>query len=271
MINQPVGIIGAGNMASAIARGIINKRAVVPSSVHMFDPDSAKLTGLVNELNIIPESDNVSLVKNANIIILAVKPNIYPNVIKEIRDTVDSSKIIVTIAAGQKISAIENLFGKTISLVRVMPNTPALVGEGMSALTPNQYISKENQNKVLTLFKCLGKAELIPEKLMDAVTGISGSSPAFVFMFIEAMADAGVMAGMPRQQAYIFAAQAVLGSAKMVLDSGQHPGELKDMVTSPSGTTIEGVLTLENKGFRGIVSQAIKDTIEKSIAMSKDN
>jgi pyrroline-5-carboxylate reductase len=271
MINQPIGIIGAGNMASAIARGIIDKKAVTPSSVHMFDPDSTKLTNLANELNVIPESDNVTLVNNSNIIVLAVKPNIYPTVIKEIRDAVDQSKTIVTIAAGQKISIIENLFGKPISLVRVMPNTPALVGEGMSALTPNQFISEENKKEVLTLFECLGKAEIIPEKLMDAVTGISGSSPAFVFMFIEAMADAGVQAGMPRQQVYTFAAQAVLGSAKMVLDSGKHPGELKDMVTSPSGTTIEGVLTLENKGFRGIVSQAVKDTIEKSIAMSKDD
>ncbi len=271
MINQPIGIIGAGNMASAIARGIIGKKAVAPSSVHIFDPDSTKLADLANELNVVPESNNIALVKNSNIIILAVKPNIYPTVIKEIRDAVDQSKTIVTIAAGQKISIIENLFGKPISLVRVMPNTPALVGEGMSALTPNQFISEENKKEVLTLFECLGKAEIIPEKLMDAVTGISGSSPAFVFMFIEAMADAGVQAGMPRQQAYTFAAQAVLGSAKMVLDSGKHPGELKDMVTSPSGTTIEGVLTLESKGFRGIVSQALKDTIEKSIVMSKDD
>lgn len=267
---QQIGIIGAGNMATAIAHGIVNNEYALPSSVHVFDPNPTKLEHLENELNIAAEQNNVALAQNSDMIILAVKPNVYPSVITEIRDSVTSSKIIVTIAAGQKISKIEALFGKPISLVRVMPNTPALVGTGMSALTPNEQISEENKEKVLQLFNCLGKAEFVPEKMMDAVTGLSGSSPAFVFMFIEALADAAVQGGMPRQQAYTFAAQTVLGSAKLLLESEKHPGILKDMVTSPSGTTIEGVLSLEKNGFRGIVAQALQATIQKSIDMSKD-
>ncbi|MCH4072905.1 pyrroline-5-carboxylate reductase [Pseudoramibacter sp.] len=267
---QQIGIIGAGNMATAITHGIIKNQYALSSSVHVFDPDQTKLTRIKDELRVIAEKDNIALTQHSDLIILAVKPNIYPSVIAEIRDYVTDSKTIVTIAAGQKISKIEELFGKPIAMVRVMPNTPALVGAGMSALTPNTLISKEKKEEVLQLFNCLGKAEFVPEKMMDAVTGLSGSSPAFVFMFIEALSDAAVQGGMPRQQAYTFAAQTVLGSAKLLLESEKHPGVLKDMVTSPSGTTIEGVLSLEKNGFRGIVAQALQATIQKSIDMSKE-
>ena len=150
-----------------------------------------------------------------------------------------------------------------------MPNTPALVGEGMAALTANALVTDAELALVLSIFRSLGKAEIVPETLMDAVTGLSGSAPAFVFMFIEALADGAVQTGMPRTQAYTFAEQTVLGSAKMLLESGKHPGELKDMVTSPAGTTIEGVLSLEANGFRSAVADAVIAATEKSSIMGK--
>ena len=186
--------------------------------------------------------------------------------------TIEAGMIIVSIAAGQTINRLTNAFKcDTIKLVRVMPNTPALVGEGMAAVSFNDVMQKpENKAEadyIGSLFEALGRAETVPEKLMDTVTGVSGSSPAYIFMLIEAMADAAVLGGMPRNQAYVFAAQSVLGSAKMLLDSGKHPGELKDMVCSPAGTTIEAVKVLENEGFRSAVINAIEACIKKSESM----
>ncbi len=161
------------------------------------------------------------------------------------------------------------MFGKRIKIVRVMPNTPALVGEGMAAICPNDLVSKEETEEVISIFESFGKAEIVEEKLMDSVTAVSGSSPAYVYMFIEAMADAAVLEGMPRDKAYKFAAQAVLGSAKMVLETGMHPGALKDMVCSPGGTTIKAVATLEKHGFRNAIIEAMRDCAIKSKEMSK--
>ena len=188
------------------------------------------------------------MAKQSDILVLSVKPQVYPAVIKEIRDEVSSEQIIVTIAAGVSMEAAERQFGKEVKIVRVMPNTPALVGEGMSGLCCNEYVTEEEFDLVHKIFESFGKAEKITENLMDAVVGVSGSGPAYVYMFIEAMADAAVAQGLPRKQAYTFAAQTLLGSAKMVLETGQHPGELKDAVCSPAGTTIEAVNVLEKKG-----------------------
>lgn len=160
------------------------------------------------------------------------------------------------------------MFERKVKVVRVMPNTPALVGEGMSALCPNDIVTKEELEYIVTIFESFGKAEIVSEKLMDVVTAVSGSAPAYVYMFIEAMADAAVLDGMPRNQAYKFAAQAVYGSAKMVLETGMHPGALKDMVCSPGGTTIEAVATLEEKGLRTAVISAMRNCTKKSIEMS---
>ena len=173
-------------------------------------------------------------------------------------------KLVVSIAAGISLDIIESFLGKDKRIIRVMPNTPALVGEGMAGLSPNELVSDEEAELVKKLFESFGKAEIVPEKLQDAVCGISGSSPAYVFMFIEAMADGAVAEGMPRAQAYKFAAQAVLGSAKMVLETGKHPGELKDAVCSPGGTTIEAVAALEQAGFRSAVIDAERICIDKS-------
>ena len=178
--------------------------------------------------------------------------------------------MVVSIAAGQTLASITDLFGRQIKLVRSMPNTPALVGEAMSAVTPNEKISPEELQEVMAIFESFGKAEIVPETMMDAVVGVSGSSPAYVYMFIEAMADAAVADGMPRKQAYKFAAQSVLGAAKMVLETGEHPGVLKDAVCSPGGTTIAAVAELEKSGLRSSVIEAQRACVQKSRDMSKE-
>ena len=194
----------------------------------------------------------------AEVLILSVKPQFYADAIAEIRDCIRDDQLVITIAPGKTLSWLEEQFGKRVKIVRTMPNTPALVGEGMTAACVNQYVTEEEKAYALKILDSFGKVELVPEHLIDAVVAVSGSSPAYVFMFIEAMADAAVAEGMPRTQAYEFAAQAVYGSAKMVLETGKHPGELKDMVCSPAGTTIEAVRILEKKGFRSAVIEAMR-------------
>ena len=174
------------------------------------------------------------------------------------------SHLIITIAPGKTLAWLAEQFQKPVKIVRTMPNTPAMVGEGMTGACKNAYVTDEDMEKALSILNGFGKAELIPEHMMDAVVAVSGSSPAYVFVMIEAMADAAVSGGIPRSQAYKFAAQAVLGSAKMVLETGKHPGELKDMVCSPAGTTIEAVRVLEEKGFRSAIIEAMKKCEEVS-------
>ena len=227
------------------------------------------LEKLKDEYKINVTLDTREVVKNSDIVFMAVKPNIFDDVLTDVKDLIGNEKIVVSIAAGKNIAGIEKIIGNDKKVVRTMPNTPALVNEGMSALCPNKNIEDEELKIVKAIFDSFGKSEVIGEYLIDAVIGVSGSSPAYVFMFIEAMADAAVMAGMPRKQAYNFAAQAVLGSAKMVLDSGKHPGELKDMVCSPAGTTIDAVKVLENEGMRSAVINAVCACVEKSREMSK--
>ena len=193
-----------------------------------------------------------------------MKPQFYQQVIEEIKDTVTQDQIIVSIAPGKTIETITSWFGKQVKLVRTMPNTPAMVGEGVTAVCPSDAVTKEELQKVLTYLECCGIAEVMSEHLLDAVVSVSGSSPAYVFMFIEALADGAVRDGIPRSQAYRLAAQAVLGSAKMVLETGKHTGELKDMVCSPAGTTIQAVRVLEEKGLRSAVIEAQTACVKKA-------
>ena len=259
-----IGFIGAGNMGSAIIGGIIRSGISRAEELVAADKSSEILDKL--DFNIKKTSDNKAAAE-CDILFLAVKPQFLYDVIDEIKDVVSEKTVIVSIAAGQPVEKIEAAFGKKISLIRVMPNTPALVGEAMSALVPNKNVSEEDISRVKSIFESFGKAEIVSERLMDAVTAVSGSSPAYIFMLIEAMADAAVNAGMPRKQSYTFAAQAVLGSAKMVLETGLHPGELKDMVCSPAGTTIEAVKVLEEKGFRASIIDAMDACVKKSESM----
>ncbi len=258
-----IGFIGAGNMASAIIGGMVKSGLYPSEAVIASDKNELTLENVKKEYGIKTTLDNCEAAES-EILFLAVKPQFLYDVISEIKKTITSDTIIVSIAAGQSIEKIESAFGKKIKLVRVMPNTPAFVGEGMSALSPNNNITPDELSLIEQIFSSLGEAEVVAEKLMDAVTAVSGSSPAYVFMLIEAMADAAVKAGMPRNQSYTFAAQAVLGSAKMVLKTNIHPAELKDMVCSPGGTTIEAVKVLEEKGFRSAIMDAMEACIKKS-------
>ncbi len=264
-----IGFIGVGNMGGAIIGGMISSDKYKAEDISVTDLFKENVKRLISKYGVKDGESNRKTAKNSDILFLAVKPNVYSEVIEEIKKDIKDDSIVVSIAAGQSINSVSELFGRRIKLVRVMPNTPALVGEGMAAVCGNEFVSSAEVEKIIDIFNCFGSAEIVPEKMMDIVTAVSGSSPAFVYMFIEAMADAAVLGGMPRALAYKFAAQTVLGSAKMVLDTGTHPGELKDMVCSPGGTTIEAVAELERLGMRTAVIEAIRVCENKSKVMGK--
>jgi len=259
-----LGFIGCGNMASAIMGGIISNGLMDANDIigaDVFAPSREKVKA---NLGIQIAENNKEVVEKAEAFVLSIKPQYYEEVINEIKDSVKEDQLIITLAPGKTLAWLEEKFGKSVKIVRTMPNTPAMVQEGMTAACPNANVAAEELEYVLTILRAFGDAEVVPEKMIDAVVAVSGSSPAYVYMMIEAMADAAVAEGMPRQQAYKFAAKAVMGSAKMVLETGKHPGELKDMVCSPAGTTIEAVKVLEETGFRGSIMQAMEVCAEKS-------
>ncbi|MBQ3124422.1 MAG: pyrroline-5-carboxylate reductase [Clostridia bacterium] len=261
-----LGFIGAGNMGSAIIGGAISAGVVNGKDITVSDRDTQKLDALKEKYGVNTKTDNTYSTA-CDIVFLCVKPNVLADVINEISGEKNSNTVFVSIAAGQSTEKIVNLFGEPVKVVRVMPNTPALVGEGMSAVCANTNVTENELKSVLDILRSFGRAEVVSESLMDTVTAVSGSSPAYVFMFIEAMADAAVKGGMTRDMAYTFAAQSVLGSAKMVLETGMHPGALKDMVCSPGGTTIDAVAVLENEGMRNAVMKAMEACIKKSKSM----
>lgn len=264
-----LGFIGCGNMAQAMITGILEQKVYKKEELIVSDPRQEQVAKMKKEFGIEATTENHKVAEEAEILVLSVKPQVYPAVIKEIKEDIRKKQLIVTIAAGVSMAKTERQFGQEVKIVRVMPNTPALVGEGMSGLCCNEYVKPEEFDRVLHIFESFGKAEKITENLMDAVVGVSGSSPAYVYMFIEAMADAAVQQGLPRAQAYTFAAQAVMGSAKMVLETGKHPGELKDAVCSPAGTTIEAVRVLEKKGMRSAVMEAVNAAAEVNHKLGK--
>ena len=259
-----LGFIGTGNMAGAIMGGIIREGLISPDEIIGADISEDGRERVKKEHGIHVTADNREASEKAEVLVLSVKPQFYEEAIAGIRDCIREEQIIITLAPGKTLAWLEEQFGKPVKIVRTMPNTPALVGEGMTAACPNQYVTEEEKKYVLQILGSFGKVEIVPERMIDAVVAVSGSSPAYVFMLIEAMADAAVSGGIPRNQAYKFAAQAVLGSAKMVLETGRHPGELKDMVCSPGGTTIQGIRALEEKHFRAAAMSAISACVEKS-------
>ena len=259
-----VGFIGCGNMASAIIGGLINNANIKASEIIAADASEAAIKKASDNLNINTTLDNKEVASSSEVLFLSVKPQFYETVIAEIKDTISDNQIVVTIAPGKTLAWLAKRIGSNVKIVRTMPNTPALVGEGITAVCKNSLVNEEEFSYIMSLLKSFGLAEEISENLMDVVVSVSSSSPAYVFMFIEAMADAAVLDGMPRDKAYKFAAQAVLGSAKMVIETGKHPGELKDMVCSPAGTTIAAVRVLEEKGFRSSVIEAMKACTDKS-------
>lgn len=259
-----LGFIGCGNMANAMIGGIIKNGLYKPEEIIVSDAVEASLIKAAQDLKVNTTGDNKEVVEKADIVVLSVKPQFYETVIGEICKEIRDQQLVITIAPGKTLKWLDERFGKPVKTIRCMPNTPALVGEGITGICQNEYVTAEELETAGKILNCFGSYEVVPEHLMDVVVSVSGSSPAYVFMFIEAMADAAVADGMPRAQAYKFAAQSVLGSAKMVLETGKHPGELKDMVCSPAGTTIEAVRVLEEKGFRSSVIEAMKACAEKS-------
>jgi len=259
-----LGIIGFGNMAEAILGGILESCFIVKEDVTTSGKDEVMLKKASEKYGIAVSEDNKAVVEDADVVLLSVKPQIMSEVIEEIKDVCTPDKLVISIAAGKTQKWLEDAFGGKRKIVRCMPNTPALVGEGCTGICFSDSVMEDEKEYALKLFSCIGKAQEVPEKLMDVVVGVSGSAPAYVFMFIEAMADAAVEMGMPRKQAYEFAGQAVLGSAKLLLETGKHPGELKDMVCSPAGTTIAAVRVLEEKGMRAAVMDAVIKCIERS-------
>lgn len=259
-----LGFIGTGNMASAIMGGLIKKEILKPTEIIGADLFEAGRERTQKEFGINVTADNKEVVRQSEVILLSVKPQYYEDVIKEIKDLITDNQIVITIAPGKTLSWLKEQFGKPVKIARTMPNTPAMVGEGMTAVSFNELLSQEEKDYVLTLLASFGKVEVVAENLMDGIVALSGSSPAYVFVLIEAMADEAVLSGIPRAQAYKIAAQAVLGSAKMVLETGKHPAELKDMVCSPAGTTIAAVSKLEEKGFRSAIIEAMQECVAVS-------
>lgn len=271
MTQQMLGFIGAGNMAGAILSGVIRRRFLPEENLIVYDVNAAQCQKWQALYAVQVAKDNIALVQASDVILLAVKPAFLRQVLTEIKPYVAGKKII-SIAAGWTHAMLGDALGEGsgAQLLRVMPNTPALVGEGFTALCQENTFDESAFTWARQLFETLGKTEIFPEKLFDAVIAVSGSSPAYVFMFIEAMADGAVKLGMPRQTAYQAAAQAVVGAARMILETGAHPGKLKDDVCSPGGTTIEAVQVLEQRGFRAAVMDAMEACAEKSKLLSSN-
>jgi len=257
-----IGFIGAGNMGYAMLKGALS--SISPENVGVTDRSFDKAESIAQETGVRHFESNADCVKNCKYVVFSIKPQVYENVVDEIRKFVDDSKIIISLAPNVSIEMLNGMFGKNVRVVRLMPNTPALVGEGMTGYCYEDALFNEEEKTFLAdLFNSFGKAVKVSEKIMSTVVCASGSSPAYVFMFIEALADSVVKYGMSRDDAYTFVAQTVLGSAKMVLESGEHPGVLKDRVCSPGGTTIRAVEKLEECGLRNALFKATEACYNK--------
>lgn len=267
-MNKTIGFIGCGNMAKAMIGGMVGSGIINPENILASAKTKETIEKTEKEFGIKTTLDNIKVAKESDYLILAVKPYYHDLVLEEIKDKVKNNAIVITIGAGISIKYLKKYLGDNTLVVKAMPNTPAMVGEGITALVFDERIGNIEKNEIQEIFNSFGRTEIIDEDLMDGFTALCGSSPAYVYMMIEAMADGGVMQGIPRKQAYKMAAQAVLGAAKMVLDTGLHPGELKDNVCSPKGTTIEAVAKLEEKGFRTSIIEAMKVCGEKSKQLS---
>ncbi len=258
-----IGFIGMGNMGQAMLKGL--EGVVDKADILFTDAHKEKARQIFHDTGVMFSESNAELASKCKYIVLAVKPVVYPTVLKNIADIVKPGHVVISLAPGISIEQISNRLGGDARIVRAMPNTPALVGMGMTGIAYNEKdFSQEEIADIDQIFGALGRFQKVDEKLISAVVCASGSSPAYVYMFIEALADSVVKYGMPRKQAYEFAAQAVMGSAKMVLETGAHPGKLKDDVCSPGGTTIAGVAALEQKGFRSAIFAATDACYEKA-------
>ncbi|GAA2523443.1 pyrroline-5-carboxylate reductase [Rarobacter incanus] len=263
-----VGFIGTGNMASAIVRGITGSGFVAASDVTLFDRTATKAADLAKEIGGANVAASLEAAARADVVVIAVKPNVVPEVLPQVAAAAsDAGAVIVSIAAGLTLERLRHLAGIEVPLVRVMPNVNATVGAAMSAIAHNDLVTDAHKEAALRIFGAVGRVIELPEAQFSAFTAIAGSSPAFVFVFIDALARAAVEAGMPKALATEAAAQAVLGSATLLLESGKNPWELADVVSSPGGTTVAGLLAMEDQGFYSAVVAGVRATIAKDRAL----
>lgn len=266
---KKIAFLGAGSMGQALINGLLEAGLVKKEQLMASAKSANTLTYLENKFGIKTYQDNCVMVKEADIIVLAVKPQMLTEVLAEVKEAMQPSQLVISIAAGLSLKYLEDNLLPGIPVVRVMPNTPCLVREGASGVSLGTYAGLAEEKLVEELLSAVGKVVVVPEKLLNAVTGLSGSGPAYIYLVIEALADGGVREGLPRNQALTLAAQTVLGAAKMVLDTGEHPGVLKDKVTSPGGTTIEAIHSLERDGIRGALINAVTASSKKAEQLGK--
>ena len=263
-LGKKIAFLGSGNMAEALVKGLLAAGTAAAHEIICAEPRAERREDLRARHGVAVTPSNVEAVRQAQILLLSVKPQVMDALLDEIAEAVDHSKLVVSIAAGVPIAAIARRLGAGARIIRTMPNTPALVGQGATALSRGAHATDADLAQAVALFEAVGTAVVVDEHLLDAVTGLSGSGPAFVFLAIEALADGGVKMGLPRHVALALAAQTVVGAGTLVLETGDHPGKLKDQVTSPGGTTIAGVHALESAGFRAALIAAVEAATRRS-------
>lgn len=268
-LGQTIAFIGAGNMAEALVKGLLRAGVAAPQEILCTDRRGERGPELTQRYGVRFGQANLAAVREAGIVVLSVKPQVMDKVLDEIGPGLDASKLVISIAAGIPIAAIERKVGHGVRVIRTMPNTPALVGAGATALSPGEHATEADLTQARALFDAIGMTVVVDEPLLDAVTGLSGSGPAYIFLIIEALADGGVKAGLARAQAQDLAAQTVFGSAKLLIETGEHPGKLKDQVTSPGGTAIAGLHTLEAGGLRTTLMNAVEAATHRSRELGK--
>ncbi len=258
METTKIGMLGAGNMAGALIRGMLASQRVAPEQIRASDVREERLSELEAEYGILTHQDNRELIEWANLIVIAVKPQVIDRVLDSLGSSFRPGTLVVSIAAGVPIRALESRLPESVRVVRAMPNTAAIALAGATGIAPGARATEADLIATRALFDATGRSVVLDESLIDAVTGLSGSGPAYVMLMIEALADGGVKVGLHRDTALLLAAQTVFGSAKLLLDTGEHPGRLKDMVTSPGGTAIAGLHTLESGGLRRTLIDAVE-------------
>lgn len=266
--DKTIAVIGAGNMGDVIVGALVSTCGVPPEQLTVTDVDARRLEIFAARYGVATATGNAGAARESDVVILAVKPQIMEPVLAELA-AIPPAGLIVSIAAGVSLETIESILGPRSRVVRVMPNTPSLVGEGAAALAPGTNVTGEDMDLVRAMFEALGMTVTVDESLMDAVTGLSGSGPAYCFIIIEALTDAGVKMGLARDTALKLAAQTMRGAATLCLQDGRTPSQLKDMVTSPGGTTIEGIKALEKGALRATIMDAVEAAVLRSRALGK--
>jgi len=265
---KKIGFIGSGAIAEALISGIVQAGLIAPSQIIVSDISQSRLDYMQEKFNVHTTLKLEEVVKEVNILFLTVKPQVIHSVLDVISPFVSPAILVVSVVAGVTTKALQERM-PAVPIIRAMPNTPVAVGEGMTVIALGEYANKENGELIVTIFAAVGKGIIMDESAMDAVTGLSGSGPGYVFVLIDALSDAGVAVGLSRQNALLMAAQTLFGAAKMVLETGEHPAKLRDMVTSPGGTTIAGVHVLEQRGVRAALMDAVKAAAQRSQDMGK--